>query len=479
MTALALFEARKLALNPLLWAGGALLLTFSWLNAKDYWPVVPEDVRYAFEGVVVLAAFAVLVGAWVGLRDRVNRVEPLIASTPAGQRTLTVPARMAALTGAGMGAYLLVFGSAAAYSLARGGHGRPDVFLALDGGLYVGLAACAGFAIGSLTGSRIVSLLAAPLLPGFNYYLQGKLSGRVVEASWLLPNPTPPPRYGPLGYLPDVLPVHSVYLAGIVVLLVGATWAVSSRRGGGGRPVAAIALAAAGASVFVTAGIWLAEQPSEVYVLGPEPSQWVEMGPGSDSYRDLARLDRQLGAYPDDGSATECATAGGATACVFPEHGGDLARALARDASALVPFSGLDGIPTSVRMVPTSEWTGIKHCDSEGEVLVGSTRWSVEFSRYQSIAQEGFWCALYGPRDRATRAADAVHWWFYLAVGRGLDGNAYLEELRRGGWHPKGEPAARAMGRLSVEEVVARLAPIWDELRRGKVSLDELMSAMS
>lgn len=474
MTALTLFEARKVARNPLLWAGSLLLLAFAMLNMNGYWSSVPEDAGYAHEGLVALAPFALLAGAWVGLRDRTTGAARVIESTPLKGRGLLVPARIAALSAVALVACSLVFGATAVVSLVRGGRGSPGLFLVLDSGLYVALAAAIGFAIGHLTGSRILSLLAAPLLPAFVFYLQGTESGSLTQPSWLLPSPRLPGRFGPLGYLPDIFPVHVAYLSGALLALTGIMWVVVARRDGTRAPLGAVTLAT-GAAVFLVSAGWLVTQPYEVHVYGSDPSQWVEIH----SPRDYDLLPRGRGSavVPDERLANVCAESGGITACVFPEFGPRLAQAVAEDAAPLAAFASLEGIPHRVMMVPTAEHTGVDHCTPTGELLVGSRRWSTEFQTYQSLSEAGFYCAAYGRRELVNPAADALHAWFTAGISRGLDGREFVRAVRQG-W---GQRAAATVGHLAdvpVAEVVARLEPVWDDVRTREATLDELREAL-
>lgn len=476
MTALVLFEARKAARNPLVWIGAALMFGVATLNAVGYWPSVPDDAGFAYEGLLACAPFVLLVGAWLGLRDRTSGAEQLVASTPYRARGLVVPARMGAVALVAFAACTLGFVATAALSVARGGRGVPDAFLVLDAGLYVALAACGGFAIGYLTGSRILSLLAAPVLPGAVFYLQGVQSGRVTEPSWLLPNPPLPGRFGPLGYLPDVFPMHAAYLAGAVLALVGIVWTVTGRRERSSTTRLGIAAAVTGAVVFVAAGASLAGEPGVVHVFGPSAPDRVEIHSPADY--DLLPPTGRLADGIFGELATECEEVDGIRACVFPEYGPRLARALAEDASPLAAFRSLDGIPDRVTMVPTSPHSGSDQCTTGDELLVGSWHVSIEFQRYQSLAQAGFYCAVYGPRQISNRAAEVLlHGWFSVRVTRGLTGDAYLTALRRG-WGRRATDIVGNLRDVPIAEVVSRLEPIWDEVRARETTLAELRRAL-
>lgn len=474
MTALALFEAKKVARNPLLWLGAALLAAFGWLNAREFWPIVPEDAGYAYQGVVVLAAFALLVGAWVGLRDRTSNATTVIASTPLHQKGLLVPARMAALAATGFCSFALVVAFVAAFSFARGGNGWPDAYLVLDGGLYVALAACVGFGIGFLTGSRIGCLLAAPLLPGIDFYLQGQMTGQVRSPIWILPHPQLPPRFGPLGYLPDVLPLHSAYLAGGLLAVAGVVWFVGSRRERTGSPGHALATAVVGAGVFVGLGGWLAVQPVQVQPLGTAETPWIAV----DSTEDYRALNRALRhGIPDNGLASECAEDDGVTVCIFPEHGAEVAEALASDASDIAPFMHLQGVPERFRMVPAADFSDVSSC-AGGEYLFGSTRYTDDYWKYGSLARNAFYCAVYGPRMLTNRSADALQAWFDARLIAGRSGDAYMRYMRRYGIGGRMRETIEGLGALSVDEVVDRLEPVWRDIRARRLTLTELEAAL-
>lgn len=476
MTALALLEARKAARNPLLWLGAALVVAFAVTNSLSYWPSVPEDAEYAYGGLAALAAFALLVGAWVGLRDRTSGAESVLAPTPLRARGLVVPARMAALAFVSVVVCTVAFAAAATVSFVRGGRSLPDPFLVLDGGLYVALAACTGFAIGYRTGSRILALLATPILPGIVFFLQGSQSGSVTESSWLLPNPELPGRFGPLGYLPDVFPIHVAYLAGAVLALTGLVWMSTGRAESSSVARTGFLVAAAGAAVVVASAAWLVVQPKEVHVFGAAPSDWVEIHM-PDDYRLLTQASRRTPEDSGAGLASACVEDGGVTACVFPEFGERLAGAIAADAAPLAELSSLEGVPQRIRMIPTAEHTGVNHCMRDGEMLVGSRRWSVEFPEYEPIAEAGFYCAVYGRRQLVNPAANALHAWFVARVSRGHTGDEFVRRVREGWGRPAAE-TVRPLADLSLAEVVERLEPIWADVRSREATLAELHAAL-
>lgn len=476
MTALVLFEARKAVRNPLLWLGAALVVAFAVANAVGYWPSVPEDAEHAYGGLAALSCFTLLVGAWVGLRDRTSGAESVIASTPLRGQALVAPARMAALALVALVVCTIAFAVTATVSFARGGRALPDPFLVLDGGLYVALAACTGFAIGYLTGSRILSLLAAPVLPGIVFFLQGSQSGSIVESSWLLPSPKLPGRFGPLGYLPDVFPIHNAYLAGALLALVGFVWITTGRKESSAAARAGFVAATVGGAVVVASAAWLAVQPKEVHVFGAAPSDWVEIHVPGD-YELLTDAARRAPADAGSRLASACVEDGGVRACVFPEFGKRLASAIASEAAPLAALASLEGVPQSIRMVPTADHTGVDECMRNGELLVGSTNWSAEFQKYESVSERAFYCAVYGRRQLVNPAAAALHAWFVVRVSRDA-GSDDFTRLVREGWGRRSAEAVAPLADVRVSEVVDRLEPIWDDVRSRDVTLAELREAL-
>jgi hypothetical protein len=383
---------------------------------------------------------------------------------------------MTALSLAGAVACALVFAATAIVSFVRGGHGLPDPFLVLDSSLYIALAASGGFAIGYLTGSRILSLLAAPILPGVVFYLQDSQSGRVTEPSWLLISPRLPGRFGPLGFLPDVFSVHSAYLAGGLLALTGAVWIAAGRRESSPAARTGFAVSAVGAVVVVASGAWLAGQPQEVHVFGPAPSDWVEIHSPAD-YDLLRGVAKNASVSSGPELATDCVGDGGVMACVFPEYGMRLASAIARDAAPLAAFASLEGVPQTIRMVPTADHGGMQECRGGDELLVAGRRWSVEFQKYESVAQAAFYCATYGPRGAVHPVRNALTGWFHARVADGLTGDEYVKAVRQG-WGPRAAETVGHLADVPVAEVVERLEPIWDEVRAREATLAELREAL-
>lgn len=467
MTALALFESWRVLRSPLLWLGAALVGAYVWLNMREVWPVVPLDVEFVYGGTPALAAFGILAGGWLGLRDRRNRTESLIRSTPAAEKGTVVAGRLAALVVASAVVLTLVFMATVVASLIRGGHGAPDIRLVVDGALFTATGACLGFAIGFLTGSRALSLIAAPVLPAVNFFFLGRLNDSGSSSRWLLPHTTLPYRYGPLGYVPDIFWFHIAYVAGLLALVIGTTWMVSSRRGDSSSTIRLPLLASAlGVALTLSSGLWLARQPTGVAIFGPQPQQWVSVDGSAAAYRRVGRLAQMQGAYPDDGSASECATVRGFKACVLPEYGPGFAKRIASAIVRVGPLTKLPGFPTEARMAPNSA-VDIHGCESDGELLLTQDR-PLSKSEFRWRAQDAFSCALYGPNARWTRAKEAVENWFGAESGLG----GYLGRGRVG-------RTARILARLEPAEAVDRLAPVWDDLRAGRVTLTELRQAVT
>lgn len=462
MRALALFEAKRLFRSPLLWLGAALTGTFAWLNVADYWPVVTLDVQFAYVGSPAIGAFAALAGGWLGLRDRRHHTASLMDSTPAAQLGSLVIGRLAALALATLVSAIVIFGVVALVSLARGGHGTPDVRFALDAGVFVAGASFLGFLIGLVTGSRAITLLVAPAFPAFCAFVLGQMNYDRADV-WLLPHVPVPEWTGPFGYLPDVFTVHLLYMTGLLVALGAGATLIANR----GRLLRRVSVMTAttlfvGLAFAVPAAAWLSDQPRFVEVIGPDPSTWVEVDGTNDDYRKAARMQRRHGPYPDDGSASVCVTVENSKACVLPEFGENYARELARGLAELGPLTDLPGFPSKIRMVPSTGYGG--GCPLEGEMLYSPERMYNEY-----VAGEVFPCMLYGPRGLGSPAKTVVIEWYYVEIAE------FSTDT-----HLKGRMGdlARFMTTLSREEIATRLAPVWDDLRTRKLSLDELAKAL-
>ena len=160
--ALARIEARHLARSPLLWGGVVLALPLLYLELNSVWPALAGDDLVAYRDLIVVGGGALLAGAWLALRDRATGAADLVAVTPTAPWRLQ-RARLAAVAAVAAGAFALPFAAVLAFSAVRGGRGIPDLRLLADGMLFTVLSGWVGMAVGRLSGSRMVSVLAAPV----------------------------------------------------------------------------------------------------------------------------------------------------------------------------------------------------------------------------------------------------------------------------------------------------------------------------
>jgi hypothetical protein len=359
MRTVARIEARHLTRSPLLWLGFGLALALMTVSQLPFmsWPVLAGDDLYGYQTGYLISGGALLAGAWLGLRDRLTGAADLVTVTPTAPWRL-VAARLAGVAAVATGAFAVAFAAALAVSAVRGGRGTPDLRLLADGALAVVLGGWVGVAVGRRSGSRMVSLLAAPvwvagclMVGAWPAILGGEPALAVQRLAPLLAFNSSTDRSAALGFLPDPLWPHLGYLLGLV-LLVGVGLLTLAARGGGQRPpVAPVVAAVLAGVVLVTAGgVGMVSLPHRLVVLGPDPADW----------RPLRQVTAESGdrpwSYPDDGHARACAGDATLTACVYPAYGQPLADVV-RDAVAPLAgvFAGLPGVPTRVRMVPTQD----------------------------------------------------------------------------------------------------------------------------
>jgi hypothetical protein len=486
--ALARTEARHLARSPLLWAGLALALPVLYLTSSPNWPALAGDDLVAYLPVSVFGAGALLAGAWLALRDRVTGAADLLAVTPTApwrvQRT-----RLAGVAAAAAGAFALLFAATLALSAIRGGRGAPDLRLLADGMLVMVLSGWVGVAIGRLSGSRMVSVLAAPVWAVVCLIVPMFLEESDLPLQRLLPVLIRETRSAEFGFLPDALWPHLGYLAG-VVLLLGVLLLVLAARGTAQRPPLAPVLAA------VLAGVLL------VGVSGPRlvalPDREVVVGPGAADRRPQNVLQPDVLSdsfvYPPDDRARSCAGDATLTVCVYPAYGEGLAsfiRAGMDPAARLL--AGLPGLPTRARMVPGGGWRGV--CNGT-EVQVPEVAGRSARSRGGDASKQSHWAGIYldcalGARDLdltdsdvtrvVPRARRAVALWALLASGV-LTRQEVDYSLRTGSVGGvlvhldvfDVAPVALAMAERPAGQVRAELAPLWDRLRAGTLPLSEL-----
>jgi hypothetical protein len=480
MKAVARIEARHLVRSPLLWVGAALAAALTALEMSWFLPALAGDDLLAYTaGGLPLGAGALLAGAWLGLRDQTTGAADLVAVTPTAPWRLW-RARLVGVAAAAAGVFAVGFAAALAVSAVRGGRGTPDLRLLADGALALVLGGWVGMAVGRLSGSRMVSVLAAPVwLVLWFFVVTGGLGipGRWLSVQNLAPVLNPQGHSAAYGLLPDPLWPHLGYLLGLT-LLVGALLLVLVSRGSGQRvplrPLLVVAVA--GAVLAGTGGTRLLTLPDVLLVLGPDRASWQPVQ--GDVYSPEAVSDDPGWSFPADDQARACAGDATLTACVYPAYGQRLARQMhAAMAPVAGVFTGLPGVPTRVRMVPV----GNGSCrGTEVQVPEGLVREPAGRSdRNTREFYIGFYlqCALglsSVPDDhRVGDARDAVSFWALVASG-----TMAREELAGGtGTDPAWAPvatAALAMVELPTAQVRAELAPVWERLRAGTLALSEL-----
>jgi hypothetical protein len=503
VTAVFGIEARHLARSPLLWLSFGLALTLLLVMQLPFmsWPILAGDDLYGYQTGYLLSGGVLLAGAWLGLRDRLTGTADLVAVAPTAPWRLW-RARLAGVAAVAAAAFAVAFATALAVSAVRGGRGTPELRLLADGVLAVVLGGWVGVAVGWRSGSRMVSLLAAPvwvaacvMVGGWPAMFGGEPALAVQRLAPLLAFNSLTDRSAELGFLPDPLWPHLGYLLGLV-LLVGVGLLALAGRANGQRPPVAPVLAAVLAGVVLVAagGVGVATLPHRLVVLGPDRADW----------RPLSEVAAEGGdrpwAYPDDGHARVCAGDATLTACVYPAYGKQLARVV-RDAVAPVArvFAGLPGVPTRVRMVPTQDSSPSHSACRGSEVQFGESGaralsrddhdgrfFYVDVYLRCALGERNWGLGVYDHLgdEPSSGAIDAVKIWALQAGG-----NVTGEELRRA-WAEDGHPnpipvtlhnfspeviaAAEAMATLPAEQVRAELPPVWERLRAGRLPLAEL-----
>jgi hypothetical protein len=496
---LARIEARHLARSPLLWLGFGLALGLVTLMQVPFmaWPMLTGDDLLAYQTGFWVSGGMLLAGAWLGLRDRTNGAADLVAVTPTAPWRL-VGARLAAIAAVAIGAFAVAFATALAVSAIRGGRGIPELRLLADGALAVTLGGWVGMAVGWRSGSRMLSVLAAPVWLAACQIVGGWPSGLDAPPSLAVERLSPllglTEHSAEFGFLPDPLWLHLGYLLGLL-LLAGVGLLALAARGRGQRPPVAPLLAAmlAGVILVTAGGVGLVTLPRWLVVLGPDPADWK---PASE----VSAIDDRSWTYPDDGHARSCAGDATLTACVYPAYGQRLAGEIHGAMGPVAElFAGLPGVPTRARMVPTQAFV---HSACRGsEVQIGEPDVRALSGNAPSVnAPSGgndndlryidFYlrCAL-GERnwggagagdERPSEAADVVKTWALVASS-----TMSREELRRvltehgppvtlNSFSPELAAAAWAMAALPTGQVRAELAPLWERLRAGTLPVSEL-----
>jgi hypothetical protein len=479
MTALSRIEARHLARSPLLWLAFALATALAALEMSWFLPALPGDALFAYiSGGLLLSGGAVLAGAWLGLRDRVTGAADLVAVTPAAPWRLW-RARLGSVAVVAAGVFTVGFAAALAVSAGRGGRGAPDLRLLADGALAVVLGGWVGLVVGRLTGSRMVSVLAAPVwvVVCFLFMAGPSLRGISVSVQHLSPVLNPQNHSAAYGLLPDPLWPHLGYLLGLTVLVGALLLALASRGSSQRVPLRWLLVVGAVALVlFGTAGARLLALPDDLLVLGPDRASWRPVYGESDPQAE-ALFANPNWSFPADDRARACAADASVSVCVYPAYGQRLARDMHK---AIAPvarlFTGLPGSPTLVRMVPV----GMGSCrNAEAQV---PEAWVREPAGRGDQQTRSFYRGVYldcalglhpGGSEHLTQAGEAVALWALLASGE-VTRQALQHDAETGHGSTAASAAALAMAELPTEQVRAELAPVWTRLRAGSLPLAEL-----
>jgi hypothetical protein len=482
MTALFRIEARHLARSPLLWLGFALAAAGAALEMSWFLPALAGDDLLAYtSGGLLLSGGAVLAGAWLGLRDRATGAADLVAVTPTApwrlQRT-----RLAAVAVVTAGVFTVGFATALAVSAARGGRGTPDWRLLADGALAMVLGGWVGLAVGRLTGSRMVAVLAAPVwvVVCFLFMAGPSLRGISVSVQHLSPVLNPQNHSAAYGLLPDPLRPHLGYLFGLTGLVGVLLLALASRGSSQRVPLRPLlVVAAAGLVLVVTSAARLVALPDDLLVLGPDRASWQPVHGESNPQAEALFTDPNW-SFPADDQARACAGDASVSVCVYPAYGQRLARDMH---AAIAPvarlFTGLPGAPTLVRMVPV----GMGSCrNAEAQVPEAWVREPAGRSDQQTRSfYRGVYldCALGlhpAVGEHLAEAGEAVQLWALVASGT-VTREQLREELHdaeAGHRSTAASAAALAMTELPSEQVRAELAPVWTRLRAGSLPIAEL-----
>jgi hypothetical protein len=482
MTALFRIEARHLARSPLLWLGFALAAAGAALEMSWFLPALAGDDLLAYRNSgLLLSGGAVLAGAWLGLRDRATGAADLLAVTPTAPWRLQ-RARLAAVAVVAAGVFTFGFAAALAVSAARGGRGTPDLRLLADGALAMVLGGWVGLAVGRLTGSRMVAVLAAPVwvVVCFLFMAGPSLRGTSVSVQHLSPVLNPQNHSAAYGLLPDPLWPHLGYLLGLIVLVGALLLALASRGSSQRVPLRPLLVAAVAGLVLVgAAGARLLALPDDLLVLGPDRASWQPVHGESNPQAEALFADPGW-SFPADDRARACAGDATVSVCVYPAYGQRLARDMhAAIAPVARVFAGLPGAPTLIRMVPV----GMGSCrNAEAQVPEAWVREPAGRSDQQTRSfYLGFYldCALGlhpAAGEHLAEAGEAVQLWALVASG-----TVTREQLREeihdaetGHRSTAASAAALAMTELPPEQVRAELAPVWERLRAGTLPVAEL-----
>lgn len=492
-------ELRHIAKSPFLWIGVLVALSWYLRSLRGLWPVVPGDDALAWHAGLVLSGFLLIAAARIGARDRRCGLRVLVASTISAEKVAAY--RMLATGLAGIASFVLLFAFGLGASVFRGGRGIPDFRLLADGALAALLASWLGFVLGSLTRSPAI-LLAAPVYAFISFSLGTApvLVNHRLSFEWISPNPRVPDRSVAAGFLPDVITMHSLYLAGLVASVAGVVLLVSraSFRRVKSRIIGVGTVTAA--TMAVVTAVALVRAPDAIQL-------------GSDGRIELFHsttaqyVSREV---PLDATkqATLCKSGTNLRVCVYPAYGDRFA---ARLFEALQPeadlFAGFPGIARTVRMVPAS---GFGCRGRPGEAVISEDRnvqsWTVDSLRGFLVH-----CALINidrrfasldEEDNLTAAQNAVELWTLLVLGEVSDpelqaalssaspGTVCPPQDRcaprfdaiyshgPGAWSAAEIAVARQMHRTPARETKNEIRRVWDQLLSGEMSLSSLTEAV-
>jgi hypothetical protein len=471
--ALARIEARHLARSPLLWLGIVLGAASVAPAVWSTWPVLAGDDLLASQNSSLVGAGALWAGAWLALRDRASGAADLLTVPPTAPWRLWW-SRVAALAAVSAAVFALLFAAVLGISAARGGRGMPDLRLLADGVFAVVLSGLVGVAIGRSSASRLIAVLA-----GVVWYLVCMFAADpgMSPGYRLSPMLMEGPRSAEFGFLPDPLWPHIGYLLGLV-LVVGVLVVWLAARGSGQRlPRAPMVVAVVAGLVLAGAGgIRLVALPEALVALGPDRAHWRPAAEADQVLADTSYI------YPQDGRASSCAGDVNLSVCVYPAYGTRLARRVHQSVQPTAGLlTGLPGTPTRVRMVPLS----VAWCRAAEEVQI----WEQILRDLQPrrTVEAYLTCALGQsdepdqPSSSALDARDVVKLWALVASGtittgelqRATQGDQ-ISELMLTAASPEMAAAALAMVEQPADQVRAELAPLWDRLRAGTLSVSQL-----
>lgn len=424
---LALVEARH---NPglYLWPFMALMVGYlaqgALMRGIWLWP----DAGLAIQG--TLLVIGPLVGglsAWQAAKDRRWGAEELLASTPA-----TPPLRDLAAWGATVVWQILAYAAAAAAILTLaylGGAGGPFTLWPVAVGL---LAVLACSSAGYAAGHRVPRALTAPTVAAVLFLALRFLGDEPSSARHLVPLGSGLTRSAFFGILPNVLPEQAIWLAGLTGAAIGAV--LVGRRG----PAPAVGLLTLSLAVAALGAILLLREPP-----------WADSG------------QTEAGVRPYD---PVCAD-GEIPVCVHPAYAEWLPEASEVVNAVSEPFAGIPGGPQRAKQVHTAD-VGLEPNGTLRFFLHDQD--SLDYWLALDTAQE-----LVGDDSTATGSTYssrlAVEAWLLRQAGGDPDEVINLSETPE-----KTAAASERFARLAPEERKTWLRENYADLRRGRVTLEDL-----